>query len=86
MKSIYKLQVLLETYEINVRIIYFEKQIKKEHSNILYFLIINTTKLELIKLWNTDVQIVKVDLNFLVSLAHKMTEIRNKETNLILVR
>jgi hypothetical protein len=50
MNIIYKLQVLLETYEINVKIIVFEKQIKKAHLNIFYFLIINLTKLELTKL------------------------------------
>jgi hypothetical protein len=49
-EQIYKLQVLLETYKINVKIIVFEKKIKKAHLNIFYFLIINLTKLELTKL------------------------------------
>jgi hypothetical protein len=50
MNNIYRLQVLLETYKINVRIIAFEKQIKKAHLNIFCFLSINLTKLELTKL------------------------------------
>ena len=50
MNNIYKLQVLLETYEIKVKIIDFEKPIKKRHLNICCFVSINLTELELIKL------------------------------------
>ena len=50
MNNIYRLQDLLETCKINVRIIAYEKHIKKAHLNISYFLFINLTNIELTKL------------------------------------
>ena len=47
---IYRLQVLMETYKINVKIIVLEKKIKKAHFYIFCFLSVNHIKLELTKL------------------------------------
>jgi hypothetical protein len=44
MNRIYKLQDLVETYEINVKIIVLQKKIKKAHLNIFYFLIKKSNK------------------------------------------
>ena len=50
MDRIYRLQVLMETYKINVKIIVLEKKIKKAHFYIFCFLSVNHIKLELTKL------------------------------------